>query len=263
MSTDALPSPVKSPILVMTAGGPNPWMVINALAQRFDAVQVLIEEPEGKGEIFRRRAKRLGRLQAAGQLATMAAAKLLRRAAGRRMEAICQQHGADPRFNTTLPVTSVRSINAPETLEAVTALQPAVILLVSTRLMTRSMLAAMPCPVLNLHAGINPIYRGQMGGYWSLVLGDRENFGATIHLVDAGTDTGETLYEARTEPAAGDFLSTYPMLLTAAALPSVCQAIEDALTGNLRPKPASGPSALRFPPTLWAWVWNGVSKGIW
>lgn len=253
----------KHKILVMTAGGPNPWMVVNALDRRFEGVEILLEEQESKGEIFRRRQRRLGTLQAIGQLATMAAAKLLKGAAQKRMTTICTQFNADPRFNPQIPVTTVRSINSTEALEKVRGMQPDVILLVSTRLMTKATLAAMPCPALNLHAGVNPAYRGQMGGYWALVKDDADNFGATVHLVDEGTDTGATLYQVRSKPEPGDFISTYPMLLTADALNATCQAVEDAISGQLNPKTASGPSALHFPPTLWGWIWTGLTKGIW
>ncbi|HBF28805.1 MAG TPA: formyl transferase [Rhizobium sp.] len=245
----------------MTVGGPNPWMVINALDQQFD-VHVLMEEPESKAGIFRRRERRLGTVQAVGQLATMAAAKMIRWAARHRTEEICSLYGADPRFNPSVNVTTVRSINSPETLEIVQQVNPAAILLVSTRLMKRDILSALTVPVLNLHAGINPAYRGQMGGYWALVRGDRENFGATVHLVDAGTDTGATLYQVRAVPSASDCISTYPMLLTAAALEITCRAVEDAANGRLQPIAPSGPSELHFPPTLWRWLWNGVRRRI-
>lgn len=252
----------KPTILVMTAGGPNPWMVINALSERF-SVHVLLEEAESKGEIFNRRKKRLGTLQAFGQLSMMAVAKLFRGAAGKRMAKICHLYGADPRFNPSVPVTTVRSINSPEALEAVQHIHPSVVLLVSTRLMNRAMLQSLTMPVLNLHAGINPAYRGQMGGYWALVRGDRQNFGATVHLVDAGTDTGAILDQVRPEPSKADFISTYPMLLTAAALTITSKGVDDAAHGNLQPIVPSGPSELHFPPTIWRWLWNGWRTGVW
>lgn len=254
-------------VLVMTAGGPNPWMVINALYSHFlhshVSVHVLLEEPESKQEIFQRRKRRLGAVPAFGQLATMAFAKLLRKAAQRRTMEICKLYNANPHFNPDVPVTTVRSINSPETLELVRQCNPGAILLVSTRLMKRDMLEALNVPVLNLHAGINPAYRGQMGGYWALASDDADNFGATIHMVDAGTDTGATLYQVRPKPEKSDFISTYPMLLTAAALDITRQAVDEALQGQLKPVAATGPSALHFPPTLWRWLWNGVKKGVW
>jgi methionyl-tRNA formyltransferase len=252
----------KPKILVMTAGGPNPWMVINALHAQFD-VHVLLEEPESKLEIFQRRKRRFGTVQAFGQVATMALTKLIRQAARRRTEEICRIYQANPGFNPSVPVTAVRSINSSEALDCVQQLHPVAILLISTRLMKGDILQSLTMPVLNLHAGINPAYRGQMGGYWALARGDRQHFGATAHLVDEGTDTGAILYQVRVEPSPSDFISTYPMLLTAAALEITCKAVTDAVTGQIQAKPASGPSELHFPPTVWRWLWIGITKSIW
>lgn len=250
-------------VVVMTAGGPNPAVVINALAARWRNLHVILEGPESKLEITRRRARRFGWPNALGQLATMMAGRLLRPLAARRTAEICRSHNANPVMSERVPVSRVASINDPQCADLVRELRPAVILLVSTRLMTRTAIERLPCPVLNLHAGINPAYRGQMGGYWSLVLGDGSNFGATVHLVDAGTDTGGTLYEVRTRPEPGDFIATYPLTLTIASLGIVEQAIEDAVHGRLQPKPAEGPSHLRFPPPVWTWLRYGLTRGIW
>lgn len=253
----------QGPVVVMTAGGLNPTIVVQHLVRAGMDIHVLLENPESKGEIVKRRAKKLGWINALGQLGTMIAARALRRAADRRVADLLARHGLDRTLPETVPIHPVTSINAPETAALVDELKPGAILLVSTRLMSARQLAAMPCPVINLHAGINPAYRGQMGGYWSLRENDGQNFGATLHLVDAGTDTGGTLYEVRTQPERADFISTYPLLLTLAALDITRQSIEDALTGRLAPKTPEGPSALRFPPTLWSWIWCGLTRRIW
>ncbi len=247
----------------MTAGGLNPTVVVQHLAKTGFDVHVLLENPEGKGEITRRRARKLGWINALGQLGTMIAARLLRRLADRRVAELLDRHGLDRKLPDTIPIHPVTSINAPETVALIDAIKPGAILLVSTRLMSARQLAAMPCPVINLHAGINPNYRGQMGGYWSLRENDAGNFGTTLHLVDAGTDTGGTLHEVRTRPERSDFISTYPLLLTIASFDIVRQSLEDALAGRLAPKTPEGPSALRFPPTLWSWIWCGMTRRIW
>ena len=254
---------IRRPVLVMTAGGLNPTIVVQHLVKGGFDVEVILENPEGKGEITRRRARRLGWIDALGQLGTMIAARLLRRLADRRVAQLLAEHGLDRRLPSTVPIHPVTSINGLETAALVGELQPGAILLVSTRLMSARQLAAMPCPVINLHAGINPNYRGQMGGYWSLRDNDVQNFGATLHLVDAGTDTGGTLYEVRTRPDPSDFISTYPLVLTIAALDIVSHSVSDALQGRLVPRQPTGPSALRFPPTLWSWIWCGVTRRIW
>jgi hypothetical protein len=250
-------------VIVMTAGGLNPAIVVQHLAASGLDVDVILEQPESKAEITRRRARKLGWITAVGQLGTMIAARLLRRLADRRVTELVTQHGFSRDLPESIPIHPVTSINAAETRELVEQLKPGAILLVSTRLMSARQLAAMPCPVINLHAGINPGYRGQMGGYWSLRENDGQNFGATLHLVDSGTDTGGTLYEVRTAPAPGDFISTYPLLLTLAALDITTRSLEDALAGTLRTGAPQGPSSLRFPPTLWSWIWHGIVRRIW
>ncbi len=250
-------------VLLLTAGGPNPAIVANALATRFPGLQVVLEGAESKWGITRRRARRLGWPNALGQLATTIAARLLRRLAARRTADLVASSGYSAEFSSAIPQHEVSSINDESCVALVQALQPKAILLVSTRLMSPAVLSSMPCPVINLHAGINPAYRGQMGGYWSLVERDSENFGATVHLVDAGTDTGGTLYEVRTTPEKGDFISTYPLVLTIAALDITRQAVEDAVAGRLSPHQPGGPSALRFPPAIWDWLCHGLVRGVW
>ncbi len=262
--TAAPPRPSEAPtVLVMTAGGPNPAIVVNALRRHSFNVAVALEQPEPKWQITRRRARRLGWVQAVGQLATMMAARLLRPLASRRIAAILSQTGLSPEIGPDIPLHPVATINSDEARALVTALKPAVVLLVSTRLMSADMLAQIACPVINLHAGINPGYRGQMGGYWSLVEEDAGNFGATLHLVDAGIDTGATLYEVRTLPDRGDFIATYPLLLTATAIDITLRAVHDAIDGRLAPFEPEGPSALRYPPPIWTWLANGLRRRIW
>ncbi len=255
---------INNRLLVMTAGGVNPNVMINALAARFPDIHVFIEQPESKSVILRRRARRLGWIVAAGQMATMIASRLGKRFTVSRSDAIIAEYGLSPDLHHSLPVTQFASLNDEECRKAANLLKPAAIFTISCRLLTPTTLQALQCPVINFHAGINPAYRGQMGGYWALVEKDRGNFGATVHLVDKGVDTGATLYEKRLKPSPSDTIATYPLLLTAASVDIAISAIEDALSGSLAPQPPSpGKSLLRFPPTIWTWLWNGLTKRIW
>jgi folate-dependent phosphoribosylglycinamide formyltransferase PurN len=252
-----------SKIVVMTAGGVNPQVMINALAGHFPDLHVIEERPETKGQILRRRSRNLGWPNAAGQMATMIASRLGKKFAERRSGEIIRQYGLSDRHNPSIPTTKVSSLNSAECHEAVTRLSPAVVFTISCRILSKPTLAAISCPVINFHAGINPMYRGQMGGYWARVERDEENFGATVHLVDAGIDTGQSLHEQRVAPTKADTIATYPLLLTAASTAIAIRAIEEALSGNLRPYAPEGRSALRYPPAIWTWVWHGITKGIW
>jgi hypothetical protein len=252
-----------SRIVVMTAGGLNPQVMINALATHFPDLHVLEEQPETKGAILQRRARHLGWVTAIGQMGTMIASRLSKKVAAQRGEEIIRHYGLSGRGDPSIPTTHVTSLNDAECHAAVTALAPAVVFTISCRILSRATLASIPCPVINFHAGINPTYRGQMGGYWARIEKDEANFGATVHLVDAGVDTGESLYEQRVTPTAADMIATYPLLLTAASTNIAIKAIEDALSGQLRPYSPPGRSALRFPPPIWTWLQHGITKGIW
>lgn len=48
-------------------------------------------------------------------------------------------------------------------------------------------------PVINLHPSFLPFNRGKYPAYWAIV--DDTPFGATIHRVDAGVDTGSILWQ--------------------------------------------------------------------
>ncbi len=250
-------------IVIVTAGGRNPQILINALDSRFGNVTVLLEQPESKTLFLKRRIRKLGLLTAAGQFATMVASKFGKRFTEKRTAEILQQYNADDRENPAIPVIAVDSINMPDTIKRIGALQPAVVFLVSCRMLSASTLSAMLCPVINFHAGINPRYRGLMGGYWARVENDEANFGATVHLVDAGVDTGDILYQSRMTPSKSDTMHTYPLLQTAASTDIVIRAIEDALSGNLKPLPTHGNSRQWYHPPIWTWLWNGVTRGIW
>lgn len=252
-----------SKIVVMTAGGLNPQVMINALAKHFPGIHVIAEEPESHLAILKRRARKSGWLNALGQLGTSVAGRLGKSVAARRTSEIIEDYGQSGTVDPDIPVSHVASLNDPECHALVAEQQPKVVFTISCRILSAATLAAMPCPVINFHAGINPMYRGQMGGYWARVEKDEGNFGATVHLVDQGVDTGGTLYENRVRPSKTDTMSTYPLLITAASTDIAVQAIKDALAGELKPFKPTGPSFLRFPPPVWTWLYHGLTKGIW
>jgi hypothetical protein len=250
-------------VVVITAGGANPQVMINALSTKFPNLHVIQEQPESKSVLLKRRAKRFGWFVALGQLATMIASRLGKNVTAKRTVEILRDYALSTEPNRRLPVTHVPSLNDPACHAVVTAMRPKAIFTISCRILSPATLAVMPCPVINFHAGINPMYRGQMGGYWSRVELDEKNFGATVHLVDQGIDTGGSLYEKRVKPSRSDSLATYPLLMTAAGIDISVQAIEDAINGTLKPYNPAGPSHLRFPPPIWTWLYHGLTKRNW
>lgn len=255
--------PASSGICVVTAGGPYPWIIVNALAEALGPVDVIVERPEPRGAFLRRRARKVGWLETAGQFGTMILVRLGKKRFTGRIARIVAENGLQEEPKPGQAVTEVASVNAPEFLDAVRRLKPKVILLAGCRIMKPHALAALDCPVLNYHAGITPQYRGMNCGYWAMAAGDAGNFGGTVHLVDDGVDTGAVLYQARGKPAADDNLMTYTHRVAALSRGICIAAVRDALEGRLKPVPVSGPSRQWYHPTIWRYVWTGMTRGVW
>jgi folate-dependent phosphoribosylglycinamide formyltransferase PurN len=250
-------------IVLLTSGGPMAACVANALAEHFGSIIVLEEEREPKWHIIRRRARRLGWVTALGQLGCAALLGLAARRTQARIEAIAAAHGLITRLSPSIERRRIGSVNSKACRDVLRALQPRVVAVYGTRIIRRETLKAVSAPFINCHAGINPKYRGQHPGYWALVNGDAQNVGVTIHLVDEGVDTGAVLYQSRVAFAPEDNILTYQWVQIAHALPLLARAVEDALSNGLRPQHVRLPSRQWFPPTLWAYAWNGLTRGVW
>lgn len=250
-------------ILVITAGGAYAWTIVNALAGRFGALEVALEQPESKSIFLKRRARKIGWFQTAGQFGTMFISRFGKRFAQARTSEIIASSGIQTELSAQVPVTPVSSANGAECLQLISTHKPDVVFLAGCRMLTRATLAAIPCPVLNYHSGINPKYRGLAGGWWARATGDHENYGTTVHLVDAGVDTGDTLYQAFLKPDPRESLLTDSLAMAAGSRDIVVRAVEDALNGTLVPKPSDLPSVQRFHPPIWTYLKTGLLKGVW
>lgn len=251
------------PIVVVTEGGPHIWAIVNALADKLGPVSVILESPESKRQLLLGRARRQGWISAVGQLGTMVLTRLGKRFfAGHAARLIAEQElQTEPKPGQA--IVHVPSANAPECLQAIEKIRPGVVLLAGCRLLSKQTLAKMPCSVLNYHAGIAPKYRGMNGGYWALASGDKQNFGTTVHLVDAGVDTGGVLRQARGRPQPGDTISSYALRQASFSREVCVEAVRDALAGKLATLNPGLPSKQWYHPTIWFYLWTGVKSGVW
>jgi folate-dependent phosphoribosylglycinamide formyltransferase PurN len=250
-------------ILVITAGGAYAWVIVNVLAERFAKLEVMLEQPESKSVFLKRRASKIGWFQTAGQFGTMVISRFGKRFAKTRTNDIIAHSGIQTELSPGVPVTPVSSANGRDCLDLIAARKPDVVFLAGCRMLTKTTLAAIPCPVINYHSGINPKYRGLAGGWWARTTGDHENYGTTVHLVDAGVDTGDTLYQAFIKPDQSESLLTDSLAMAAGSREIVVRAVEDALNGKLEPKSSGLPSVQRFHPPIWTYLMTGILKRIW
>lgn len=251
------------PIVVVTGGGEHVWALVNAIADRVGPVSVVLETPESKKRLLLGRARRQGWVSAIGQLGTMVLSRLGKRFFASHAARLIAEEKLETEPRQDQAIINVPSANGRECLQAIDEIKPGVVLLNGCRLLSKEMLSKMPCPVLNYHAGITPKYRGMNGAYWALASRDRQNFGTTVHLVDAGVDTGGVLKQARGNPKQGDTISSYALRQAAFSRDICVEAVRDALAGKLMTFDPGLPSKQWYHPTIWFYLWTGLTKRIW
>lgn len=252
-----------SRLVALTSGGPHAWIMINALRERFGDVPVIREQGEPQSVLWRRRRKMLGALKVASMQAARIPIKLTSKGSQDTIARLIAREKLEPEPRSDTRIIDVPSVNSDECRAALHEVQPKAIFVVSTRMISNTTLRSTDAPFINYHSGINPAYRGMFGGYFALANGEPEHFGATVHLVDEGVDTGEILYQSRLRTEPDDNFHTYLWRMAAGSRGIVIQAMEDALKGQLRPQRVDLPSRQWFAPTFGGYLWNGVSRGVW
>src|SRR5689334_13205177 len=152
-------------VVLGTDSGPT-YAVFNFLKYRFAGSRLYLEQPEGKFLSLKRRARKLGYSHVAGQaLFHVFATPILKRTGANRIAEIQKHYGL-----STCPshATNVNSVNSDSCMEALLDHAPDLIVLAGTRILSKRFLQTITCPILNIHAGITPLYRGVHGGYWAL-----------------------------------------------------------------------------------------------
>jgi methionyl-tRNA formyltransferase len=94
----------------------------------------------------------------------------------------------------------VETVNGPDAVEAISRLEPDVIIQIKAGILRRQVFELARIGTLNLHPGIAPLIRGQDPLYWALWKRKREWMGVTLHYIDEGIDTGPVLAYAPVEP---------------------------------------------------------------
>lgn len=250
-------------VVLLGSDGPGTRIIYHALAREFGSVDVVIERRLPKIQIFLRRVRTLGIVTAVGQVPFRAVVvPLLALAGTRRIAQIKCEFNLDV---SPIPreVVRVPTVNSPEARAALVKLNPTVVAVSGTRIISRATLASVTAPFINMHGGITPLYRGVHGGYWALVEGRPDLVGSTVHRVDEGIDTGEIIAQAIFTATADDSFATLPYLHTAVGTPILVAAVRSACAGTLGGGQFTKlPTRLRTHPTVWAYLWTWFRKGV-
>lgn len=252
-------------VVILGGRGNSTAYVANALASRVNLAAIILEDPVSRAKRLKWRVSRLGLATALGQLLFMMLILPILKARGEvRRRELEREYGLNSSLPPDVPVHNVPSVNDETVKELLAALAPDLVVVNGTRIISTATLAISDAPFINTHVGITPAFRGVHGGYWALARGQEDKFGTTIHLVDAGVDTGVVLAQATGRPEPTDNFTTYPVLQYGLIIEklvgvAVCMANGDRPTTVL---PLSTDSTQYYHPTLWSYLWTRVVKGV-
>jgi folate-dependent phosphoribosylglycinamide formyltransferase PurN len=138
-----------------------------------------------------------------------------------------------------LPYMRAANHNQPKSERFLQETQPDVIVFTGGGLIRKNILAIPKIGILNCHTGILPQYRGMDVVEWTAAEDkmDTVGFGATLHLMDKGVDTGPILLK-RTIPAkTGDNFTTIRERLEVLMVRLMVEGIAGLRDNKLQPQP--------------------------
>ncbi len=255
---------MENKVIVLLAGeGSSTNIVFNALNKVYGIHTVILEQGESRKLFIKRRIKRLGFITVAGQIMfQFIIVPILNIVSKRSIASILQKNALDIAAIPDKKIERVTSVNEARVATLIARLAPDVIVVNGTRIISKKILSSITCPIINTHAGITPMYRGVHGAYWALANKDAEHCGVTVHMVDAGIDTGNILYQEKISLESSDNFVTYPTKQLATGIPLLIRAVKDALQNQIKPKQTFGNSGLWYHPTFGQYFYNFFFKKV-
>jgi len=252
-------------IIVLLAGrGQSTNIVFNSINKKFGIVTAIIEDNENTKTFIKRRIKRLGILTVIGQILFQILISIpLNFLSKKRQQEIINENLLDLTEIPNEKINAVTSVNSETTITLLKNLNPDIVIVNGTRIISKKVLSSINCKFINTHAGITPKYRGVHGTYWALVSNDIENSGVTVHFVDTGIDTGNIINQAYVIPTKKDNFSTYPLLQLSEGLKILNIAIQDIIDNKLvTQREKIRESILWYHPTIWKYLLSRLLNGV-
>lgn len=250
---------MKPKIIILARDCDSTNVVYNYLKNHFEIDTVVFETPIPRKKQFLNRAKRLGYFNAISQVIFfLCIAPVIKKFSQKRKAEIFKEYDLDETGPPEPVIKRIRYANTDEGRSLLKQLNPDLIIVNGTRIISKKTLESVPATFINIHTGITPAFRGVHGGYWAVAKGKKNLFGTTIHYVDTGVDTGGIIEQVFIDPPPKDNFYTYPYLQYATVLPVLKQVIQCFIDGNKPPTkhPVTSDSELWFHPTIFQWLAN-------
>ncbi len=252
----------KSKVLIIASEGLTSNLLFESLNQNFEVQKVLIEEKETKKAFVKRRIKHCGFFRTMGQLAFLSLISPLINGK-KRTEEIIKRHKLKAPIIPFSEIEKIGNVNNSKTIALIQKIRPDFIFINGTRIIKKSTLGQINVPVLNIHTGITPKYRGVHGGYWANYHNNLDLFGTTLHLVDAGVDSGKILAQKVLTPDRKDNYKSYPILQYCEGLDLVKSQLENIKSGDFKSSEAlTKESQLLYHPRACQYIFKRIFKGV-
>ena len=231
--------------------------VYNALEEVIRIEAVILEQPISKKTLAKKRIKKIGFLPVVGQVlfSVLVVPFLKIKSKGRKADLVNKYGLKTNPFNSST-TTRVSSVNEEACLNTIQLLNPDIIIVNGTRIISKKILQSTHAIFVNMHVGITPNYRGSHGGYWAMHNNDAEHFGTTIHLVDTGIDTGAVIRQAFIKPDKQDNFATYPVLQTAIGINALKEVLPDIIAGKYQAVTNTEKGRMYYQPTIWQYFFG-------
>ena len=128
-------------------------------------------------------------------------------------------------------------LNSAQTVSLLDAAGADAVVVYGTNLIAPPLLDRWSGRMLNMHLGLSPHYRGTGTNFYPLLNEEPEFVGATIHLIDAGIDSGPIIRHARPEITADDMPHTIGCKAILAGIDAMIRSLREFEAGRLRPVP--------------------------
>lgn len=234
----------------------------NYINPEFSIEKVIEEKPIRGMALAKRRLKKLGFFRVGSQVAfSFLVVPFLGLAGKKRVKQIKSIYHFDETPVAEEKIIRFETVNDQACIDLLKELNPAIVIVSGTRILSKKLLDSCPAVFINMHAGITPQYRGVHGGYWAMANKDPEHCGVTIHLVDKGIDTGAVLFQKIILVQPSDNYTTYPFLQLGEGLPLMKKAVQDANEERLQSTiMETKDSKLYYHPTIWQYFFNKSRK---
>lgn len=249
----------KRKLIMLAQKGASTRIVYHSLKNDFDIEAIILEQPVPAKEFIKKRVKKLGFLKVGGQvLFQFLIVKFLHLTSSKRKKEILALYRLNDDPIQKEKIIRITSVNSNECLSLLKKINPELVIVNGTRIISKEIINSIPARFINIHAGITPKYRNVHGAYWAIVNNDMDNCGVTVHIVDAGIDTGNIIYQQKITVSSKDNFVTYPFLQLAEGIVLLKKAVPAIFTNSIKFQKNDLESKLWYHPTFWQYIYYRI-----